>query len=130
MLSWSGDGALAERRRYDLQHGERGLDGSVGIVLVRDRGAEDGNDRVTDELLHPPLAPLDLLGQLRERLGHQRAELLGIEVLREGGEAHEVGKENRDDATLTRAGQRRGRRDLWRGDFELRPAGGAEGRIS
>ena len=33
----------------------------LGIVLARDRGAEDGHDRVADVLFDHPAVPLDLL---------------------------------------------------------------------
>ncbi len=40
---------------------ERGEDGADRVVLVRDRRAEHGHDRVADELLHRAAAPFDLL---------------------------------------------------------------------
>ena len=39
---------------------ERGADGPLGIVLVRDRRAEDRHHRVADELLDRAAAALDL----------------------------------------------------------------------
>ena len=38
---------------------ERGADGALGVVLVRDRRAPDRHDRVADELLDGAAVPLD-----------------------------------------------------------------------
>ncbi len=43
-----------------LPNGERGADGALRVVAVRERCAEDGHDRVPDELLHQAAEPLDL----------------------------------------------------------------------
>ena len=42
---------------------ERGADGALGVVLVGDRGAPHGHDRVADELLDGPAVQLDDLGR-------------------------------------------------------------------
>ena len=44
---------------------ERGAHGPLGIVLVRDRGAEHRHDRVADELLDGAAVPLELGAQAR-----------------------------------------------------------------
>ena len=122
-----------ERRRRPLGspadgllHRERGLDGAHGVVLVCDGSAVDGHDRVADELLDPPLSPLDFLGQLREGVGHQSAELLGIEVLGERREADEVGEEHGHDPALA-GGSRRLSPSGVRPRLDAGAAGRAEG---
>jgi hypothetical protein len=50
---------LADR----IANRQRGANGSLGVVLVGDRGAEDGHHRVADELLHGAAVPLDLAAQ-------------------------------------------------------------------
>ena len=54
---------------------ERSAHRTLGIVLVRDRRAEDGHDRVADELLHGAAEALDLRAQRarsRERASRAR----------------------------------------------------------
>ena len=44
----------------DVANRERGAHGSLGVVLVCDRRAEDGHDRVADELLDGASEALEL----------------------------------------------------------------------
>ncbi len=133
-------GELAARARRELRaqggqapvHRERAPDGAHGIVLVRDRGAERGDHRVADELLHRPAEPVDLLGH-RVEVGTQHgAQVLGIQARRHLGRGGQVGEEHGDDLALLdlHAGRRRieGRAaapaEAVAGKV-LRPAGGA-----
>ena len=94
-----------------VARGERRAHGALGVVLVRDRCAEDGHDRVADELLHGAAEALDLGAQARVVRGEHRAHVLRVELLGAAGEADEVGEEDRDDlALLTPAGLLRGER--------------------
>ena len=79
---------------------ERGADRALGIVLVRDRRAEDRHDRVADELLDGAAALLELASQplvvrREDRLARPRGRALGAR-----GEADEVGEEDRYDLAL------------------------------
>jgi len=61
-----------------LQDTQPGADGTLGVVLVRDRRTEHGHDRVADELLHRPLVALDLLPQARVVGTDTRADVLRV----------------------------------------------------
>ena len=52
-------------------HGERGLDRPIGVILLRQRRAEDGEDRVADELVERAVELEDLLRHLREEVVQQ-----------------------------------------------------------
>ena len=80
--------------------GERRSHCALGVVLVRDRGAEHRHHRVADELLHRAAEALELVAQPRVVRPEQRAHLLGIHALRARGEADEVGEEDGDDLAL------------------------------
>ncbi len=73
-----------------LQDAESGPHGALRVVLVGDGRAEDGHDRVADELLHRPSVALDLLTEAREVRADAGADVLGVGLLRGGGEADEV----------------------------------------
>ena len=57
---------------------ERGADGSLGVVLVRDRRAEDRHHRVADELLDRAAEALELGANARVVGLEQRAHVLGV----------------------------------------------------
>ncbi len=84
-----------------------GPDRSLGVVLVARRRAPDGHDRVPDELLDRAAVALDdPAGQLevpRQEIPH----LLGVAVLGERREAHEVCEERPRRAGARRPGRRR-----------------------
>ena len=90
---------------------ERGPHRTLGIVLVHDRRAEDGDDRVADELLHRAAETLELRTQPCVVRSEHRADVLGIQPLGPCGRADEVGEDDRNDlpllAGLCRAGERR-----------------------
>ena len=77
------------------------LDGSAcrsqRIILVDDRHAEDGHDRVADELLDGAAMPLDRLACRREPGAHVAPDCLRIERLGKLGGADDVGEEDRHD---------------------------------
>ena len=81
---------------------EAGPDGTLGVVLLRDRCAPDRHDGVADELLDDPaVAGDDGTGEVevaREELSH----LLGVVPLRERREADEIAEQDRDVAQLGR----------------------------
>ncbi len=72
-------------------------DRALGVILVRHRRAEDRHHRVADEFLHGAAVALDHLLELGMVRAESGAHVLGVGVLRGGGEAHEVAKEHGDD---------------------------------
>src|SRR5919109_1138551 len=92
--------------RERLLHRERGAERALGVVLVRHRRAEDHEDRVADELLDRAFVALGLAHERLEDVAHELLELLGIERLRERGEADDVGEEDGDETPFLH--------DLWR----------------
>ncbi len=100
--------------RDRLLHAQRRPHGPLGVVLVGDRGTEQSEDRVTDDLV-------DLASE-RDHIGHEALEAvvdqvlqrLGIHRLGEPGETDQVGEQDRHDTTLVGARQ------------ETMPARGAE----
>ena len=83
---------------------ERRADGALGIVLVRDRRAEEGHHRVADELLDRAAVPLELAAEPLAVRREQRAHVLRVELLGPRREADEVGEEDRDDLPLLAPG--------------------------
>jgi hypothetical protein len=79
---------------------ERGTDGALRIVLVRNRRAEQGHDGVPDELLHRPAEALELVAEVLPVRRQQRANVLGVHPLGARREADEVGEEDGDDLAL------------------------------
>ena len=65
-------------------HGERGADRAFGVVLVRQRRAEHGHDRVADVLVDRALVASDLPREGVEVRAEDPAEVLRIELLGEG----------------------------------------------
>ena len=74
--------------------------GPFRIVLVCDRGAEDGHHRVADELLDGSAEALDLDLQPFVVRPERRADVLGVGPVGAAGEADEVDEEHRDDLPL------------------------------
>ena len=81
-------------------HAQRGADRPLGVVLVRDRRAEDRHDPVAGELVDVPAEGLDRAGQRGQHPVGDRADPFRVEVLRPGGEVGEVAEEHGDDAPL------------------------------
>ena len=87
---------LVERREGDLHLGG-GADGPQRVVLVDDRDAEHGHDRVADELLDGAAVPLEDRAHRLEPAAHDRAQRLGVEPLAEPGRAGDVGEHDGHD---------------------------------
>ena len=82
---------------------ERGAHGPLRVVFVGDRRTEQGEDRVTDDLVDLPAERSDICHEALEAVVDQVLQLLGIHRLGETGEADEVGEQHRHDAPLVRA---------------------------
>ncbi len=109
-----------------LLHPERGVAGAHGVVLVRDRGAEERHDPVAHHLVHRALVPVDRLHHALDDGIEQVTGLLGVAVGEELHRPFEVGEQHRDLLALAdhggaggqdllgqmrrRVGLRRGRR--------------------
>ena len=83
---------------------QAGPDGPLGVVLLGDRRAPDGHDGITDELLDGPAVALDRLAARLEVAGQELADGLRVAAGGQGGEADEVGEEDRDMPALSGAG--------------------------
>jgi len=77
----------------DLQHRPHG---PLGVVLVGDRVAENGHDRVAEQLVDPAAVAFDDRGGRGEDLAHHRLDVLGIELLRHGSEPGQIAEEYGD----------------------------------
>ena len=66
------------------------------MVLMGDRGAEQGHDPVAGELVDGALEALDRVGEDREEALHDLAPLLGIVLLGEVHRALDVGEQHGD----------------------------------
>ena len=73
------------------------------VVLVDDRRAEDGHDRVADELLHRPAVALEDRPHAREVAIHDPAQLLGVVALAHAGPVGHVREDDRDGLAHARA---------------------------
>ena len=74
-----------------------GAHGPERVVLVHGRHAEDGHDRVADELLHGPAVALDDRLRRLEVARHHPAQALGVDPLAERGRAGHIAEEDGDD---------------------------------
>jgi hypothetical protein len=90
---------------HRLEDGKPRPHAPLGVVLVRDGGAEDGHDGVADELLDRAAEPLDLGLRARVVALEAGTDVLGVGRLRGGGEADEVDEEHRDDLALLARGR-------------------------
>ena len=101
-----GHADLLTEQRHRLGQRQRGADGSLGIVLARDRAAPDGHHGVTDELLHGPAVAFDQRPAAIEVLAEQVTDLFGIAMLAERCESDEIGEQNRYQSPLREARRR------------------------
>ena len=83
-----------------LLHAQRRPHGALGIVLVRDRGAEQGDDAVPQDLVDPAAKGIDVLHQPFEAGVDHPFDLLRIAVLGQCRVADDVGEQHGDDAPL------------------------------
>ena len=90
------DELLVERRDPDPDV-ERGARGAKRVVLVRDRDAEGGHDRVARELLHRAAVPREGRRDRLEVAPQDAPERLRIERLRERHRLDDVDEEDRDE---------------------------------
>ncbi len=77
-----------------------------GVVFVRDGCAEDRHHRIADELLDRAPEAFDLLFHARVIRTQPRTHVLGIRLLRCGGEADEVDEQDRHDLSFFCGGAR------------------------
>ena len=71
----------------ELANRERCADGPLGVVLVRDRRAEQRHHGVADELLDRAAVALELRADALVVRAEHRLDVLGVERLRLRGEA-------------------------------------------
>jgi len=83
-----------------ITNGERGPNGTLWVVSVRDRRPEDTHDCVADELLHGSSELLELSAHLLVVRPEDVPNVLGVELLGARGEANEVHEEHGDDPPL------------------------------
>ncbi len=94
-----GEQLLIELRHRRL-HAQRRSDGALGVVLVRDRRAEDRHHVVADVLVHAAADTLDLLGETAQAAVHERLDRLRVKALGDRCVAGQVGEQDRDRAPL------------------------------
>ncbi len=75
-------------------------DGTLGVVLHRGGRAPHGHHGITDELLHHAAVACDHRPRRFEVAGEEIADLFGVARLRERGESHQIGEQDRDQAPL------------------------------
>ncbi len=91
--------ALVESRQH-LAHGQRALDGVARVFRVVERGAEDREDGVADEVVDHAATGEDRRRHRVEVLGQARRHLFGRHALGQRGEAAQVREEDGDLAAL------------------------------
>jgi hypothetical protein len=77
-------------------HPQRGVAGPHGVILVRQRGAEQGHDAVAHDLIHRALVAVDGLHHPFENRVEELARLLGVPVSEELHRTLEVGEQHGD----------------------------------
>ncbi len=82
---------------------EGGPHGPLGVVLVGDGGAEQGQDGIAHDLVDPSAEGDDVGDQPLEAPVHQLLDLLGVAVLRQCGEPDQVGEHDGDHAPFVAA---------------------------
>ena len=88
-------------------HAQRCPHGPLGVVLVGDGRAEQGDDGVTEDLVDPAPEAGHVLHQALEQPVDERLDLLGVDALGLAGEADEIGEEDGDDPALLAAARPR-----------------------
>ena len=69
---------LGGERGERLVHAQRGPHGPLGVVLVGDRGAEQGDDLVADDLVEPAAEGGDVGDEPLEAVVDEALHLLGV----------------------------------------------------
>ncbi len=108
-------------------HTPRRADGALGIVLVGDRGAEDGHHVVADVLVDVASVALHLERQPREVARRESLDALMVEPLGHRRVADDVGEQDGDPPSFLR--WHRGTAVALPVRFERRSAGAAEPRL-
>ena len=90
---------LGERLEPVLDR-ERRAERALGVVLVRDRRAEERHHPVAEELVDRPLVAVDRAQDHLEGAVHDRVDVLGVELLGHRGEARHVREHHGDDLAL------------------------------
>ena len=85
---------------HRLLDGQGGMTGPLGMVLVGQGGAEEGHHPVAGELVDGALVAVDLGHQDLEAPVHDLVDLLGVQLLGEGGVVGHVREEDGDDLAL------------------------------
>ena len=80
---------------------ERGADGALGVVLVRDRRAKQREDAVPGQLRERAAEALDLFAHQPHDVIEEELRPFGSELLGDGRRAGDVGDEYRDHPPLT-----------------------------
>ena len=93
---------------HRLLHAERGVAGADGVVLVRQRRAEEGHDAIAHHLVHRPLVAVDGRHHVLDDGIEELARLLGVAIGEELHGALEVGEEDGDLLALAFQGGLRG----------------------
>ncbi len=117
---------LLAERRHRVADRERGAGRPLGVVAVRDRRAEHRHHAVADVLVDPAAEGRDEAVGAREETAEQAVHLLGVELARKRGEAHQVDEQHAHLAPLApgRAGGRL--RRVRRARLQGGAAGGTE----
>ena len=92
--------AVAEQLLHTPAHREGGVEGALGVVLLRRRSAERGEHRVARELLDRTAGRRNLSLHRVVEAVHQRSDALGILLGGERGRADDVCEEHRDELAL------------------------------
>ena len=98
-------GASGKARRADevsqrRLHAQCGAHGAFGVVLVRDRCAEQGEDPVAEDLVDPAAERGDVVDEQLEARVDQPLDGFGIAVLGQRREPDEIGEQHGGDAPL------------------------------
>ena len=86
-----------------LLHGQRGIAGPDGVILMRDRRPKQGHNAIAHDLVHGAFVAVHGRHQALQHRVEELARLLGVAVSQEFHGALEVGKQDRD--LLAFAGQ-------------------------
>ena len=84
---------LGDEAGQRVLHPQRGPHGALGVVLVGDRRAEQGDDGVAEQLVDAPAERLDVGDQPFEARLDEALHPLGVEVLGQRRVADEVGEQ-------------------------------------
>ena len=93
-------GVVRPARARGLLDRERRPNGTLGVVLMGCRRAEDAHDGIADELLDGSAEALELSSRQAVVDGERPAEILDVELLAHAREAHHVGEERAHELAL------------------------------